>query len=446
MNLPNPPPHQIVEVFDATLGRLGYVVIDQPVHGVAAGGVRFSPTVSPAELADIARGMTLKWAFLNVPLGGAKAGIFADPRQLGCDRTTLMEAFGRAIAPLVQQHVYYPGVDMGTTLEDLAAIMRGAGRPLVGEQIDASWCTGLTVFEAVRQMARFAGQDLAGLRVALEGFGKVGSALARLLAQAGARLVAVSTAEGAIVAEDGLDLSRLLALHQQHGDRLVQSYPGATRFPREALYTLPVDLLVPGAQTHVLTTDNADHVRAKWIVPIANAPATAEAEAQLAARGVVIMPDFVANCGGVLAAEMRGAGFDAEEVRRVVESAYASLVWDLLQSARREARPVTEIARQLAWQNHLALNAPEPASAGLWDRAARLWKKEGGRGVWRRLAWRAHRRSPRLPYVVRRLAVERYVEMTLGVTSERLAHLFPTSPDAHSSSVAPLAAAPGVGR
>ena len=181
-------PNLFIEVADGALGRLGYVVIDRAVNGTTSGGVRFAPDVSAAELADLARSMTYKWAFLNVPMGGAKAGIFADPDQLGCERAVLMEAFGRAIGPLVRRQVYYPGVDMGTSLEDLRAIMRGAGRPLVEQQIDGSFCTALTVFETIRQVASFNHVELTGLRVAIEGFGKVGSALAELLAQAGAQL------------------------------------------------------------------------------------------------------------------------------------------------------------------------------------------------------------------------------------------------------------------
>ncbi|MEK7328717.1 MAG: Glu/Leu/Phe/Val dehydrogenase dimerization domain-containing protein, partial [Chloroflexota bacterium] len=170
---PVSPPQLVVDVFDEPFGKLGYVVIDRPVQGIASGGVRFAPDVSVDELAGLARSMTYKWAFLNVPLGGAKSGIFADPSQLGCDRATLMEAFGRSIAPLVRQHVYYPGVDLGTTLDDLRAIMRGVGQPLPEKQIDGSFCTALTVFEAIRQTIKFNGLKLANLRVAVEGFGKV---------------------------------------------------------------------------------------------------------------------------------------------------------------------------------------------------------------------------------------------------------------------------------
>jgi glutamate dehydrogenase (NAD(P)+) len=414
------PSHLIIQVSDDVLGKLGYVVIDHPVQGTTSGGVRFTPDVSPGELAKLARSMTYKWAFLNIPLGGAKAGIFADPHQLGCSQVTLMEAFGRSIAPLVRQQVYHPGVDLGTTLDDLRAIMRGAGRPLLGRQIDGSFCTALTVFETIRQVTRFSGLKLNGLRVAIEGFGKVASVLAKLLAEANAKLVAISTVEGAIVAEEGLDVPRLLSLKQQHGDLLVHYYPDAQPVEHHELFAQLVDLLVPGARPEVIRADNADQVQAKFIVPISNAPVTPEAERMLIARGIVVMPDFVANCGGVLASNMLGSGFDVNDVRRMVEETFAEVVAEILHIANQRERSVGEIARDLAWQNHRRLNQSETVVSSKIARASWVLKNQGWNGMWRWLAWRIHYRRPSLKGAVRRAAVDRYTEMVLGPTLSRV--------------------------
>jgi glutamate dehydrogenase (NAD(P)+) len=416
MALQGSPPHLIIQVSDEVLGKLGCVVVDRPVQGMASGGVRFAPDVSPDELAILARSMTYKWAFLNVPMGGAKAGIWADPHQLGCDRVTVMEAFGRSIAPLVRQQVYYPGVDLGTTLDDLRAIMRGAGRPLLGQQIDGSFCTGLTVFETIRQVVHFNKLELNGLRVAIEGLGKVASTVTELLAQAGAKLVAVSTVEGAIIAEGGLDVSRLLSLKEQYGDLLVHQYLNLQPVTRDALFTQPVDLLVPGARPQAIHAGNADQVQVKLIVPISNAPMTPDAERILSARGIVIMPDFVANCGGVLASNMLSGGFAVKDVRRVVETSFAELVTGVLQRARQEGRPVNEIARALAWQNHRELNKSATASPSKIARVSSALKSQGWRGIWRRLAWRAHQRWPHLNGSIRHAAADRFAEMTLDTT------------------------------
>jgi glutamate dehydrogenase (NAD(P)+) len=413
-------PNLIIQVSDEALGKLGYMVIDRPVHGTTSGGVRFAPDVSLSELTRLARSMTYKWAFLNVPVGGAKAGIFADPRQLGCSRATLMEAFGRSIAPFVRQQVYHPGIDLGTTLDDLRAIMHGAGRPLLGRQIDGSFCTGLTVFETIRQVIRFHNLELNGLRVAMEGFGKVASIVAELLAQAGAKLVVVSTVEGAIIAEGGLDVSRLLSLKEQYGDRLVHQYLNLRPVTRDALFTQPVDLLVPGARPEVLHAGNADQVQAKLIVPISNAPVTPEAERMLIARGIVVMPDFVSNCGGVLASNMLSGGFAVKDVRRMVEETFAEVVTGILRRAHQEGRSVGEIARTLAWQNHCKLNESASISANRIERVSQVLRSQGLRGVWRRLAWRAHHRWPRLNGAIRRAVFDRYTEMTLGATLTRV--------------------------
>jgi glutamate dehydrogenase (NAD(P)+) len=413
-------PNLIIEVFDDALGKLGYVVIDKLVRGSSAGGVRFRSGTSSDELASLVRSKTHNYAFLNVPMGGAKASIVVDPHHLGCDRVTLMEAFGRSIAPLVHQRVYYPGTNMGTTMDDLRAIMRGAGRPLVGQQINHSFFTGLTVFETIRQVTHSNGLELTDLRVAIEGFGRVGSVVAQLLSQAGARLIALSTSRGTLVAEGGLDVSRLLSLKQEYGGQLVHQYPGADLMARDALFTQRVDLLVPGARAHVIHAGNADQVQAKLIVPISYAPMTPEAEQALIARGIVVMPDFVANCGGVLAPDMRGTGFDVDDVRHVVEVTFAEVIAGILRIARRDGQPVGEIARTLAWQNYCELSGSAPISSNRIGRVAKVLRTQGLGGIWRRLAWRVHHRWPHLNGATRRAALDRYIELTLGVTLARV--------------------------
>lgn len=420
---PISPPQLIITVLDETFGKLGYVVIDRPVRGMVAGGVRFAADVSPNELTSLARSMTYKWAFLNVPMGGAKAGICADPEQLGCERAAIMEAFGRTIAPLVQRQLYHPGLDIGTTLDDLQAIMHGAGQPLVGQQIDGTVSTALTVFETIRQTVRFKGLELAGLRVALEGFGKVGSALAPMLAEAGAKLIALSTIEGAIVNQAGLDVAQLLALKQQHGDQLVHYYPGSGAIAGSALFTQSVDLLIPGARPAVIHAENAAQIQASLIVPISNAPITSQAESMLLARGITVIPDFVANCGGILASSELSAGFNLADVRRVVEKTFAQVVVGILEKAQREGRPAGEIARALAWQNHQELNEPRAIPAGKLSRLATAIKAQGVKGLSGRFAWRIHQRWPHTIDTIHQAAADRFTEWGLGVTLQRVTSL-----------------------
>jgi glutamate dehydrogenase (NAD(P)+) len=413
-------PSMKVEVMDDDLGLIGYVVIDRSVQGTASGGIRMAKDVTPEELAALARCMTYKWAFLSLPLGGAKGGIRADSSMRGAERTNLMLKFGRAIAPLVRNRLYLPGIDLGTTLEDLRAIMDGAAQPLPAQQIDGSYCTALTVFEAVRQVVRSSGRDLEGISVALEGFGKVGSGVARLLAEAGARLMAVSTEKGAIAEPRGLEISRLLELKALHGDALVDHYPGSVRSASTDIVSQPVDVLIPGARPWAIHEGNVDLITARWVVPIANAPITPLAEARLSSRGIVVVPDFVANCGGILAGELLSHGFNTQDGRVLIEGTYARLVASLLDQAVRSGLLVSEVSKALAWQRHQTMARSSHLPSTPAGRLADLWRGEGVGGVWSRGAWRLHRRWPGLDGVVRQAAAGRLAEMTVGATLREL--------------------------
>ncbi len=330
-----------------------------------------------------------------------------------------MRAYGRAIRPLVQRGVYLPGVDLGTTNQDLADMLGAAGSPLSGRQIDASFATSLTVFETIRAAAAFQGKDLHGLRVAIEGFGKVASGLAPMLAQAGARLLAVSTAEGAIFAENGLDAQRLLDLKQRHGDALTAHYHDAQRLPREDLLCLPVDVLVPGALAHTIHPGNVDDVRAAAIVPIANAPISRPAEQRLLERGVLLLPDFVANCGGVFAVDVNGQHFQLSDAQQIIQSTFARAVERLLQAAQKSGQSAAALARQIAWDNHMEQDRTAPDEGGGLCRLPEVWREQGYPGVRRRLAWRAYNRFGGSG-AVRAAALERYDEFRLGVTLRKL--------------------------
>ncbi len=414
------PPDLVVEAHDPVLGKIGYVLIDRPVHGSTCGGVRYGSDTLEG-LCDIARSMTFKWGWLNVPMGGAKGWIHTSAAALGCDRRELMQAYGRAIRSLVQRQVYIPGVDLGTTNQDLADMLGAAGAPLSGEQIDASLATSMTVFQSIRAAVTFQGKELPGLRVAIEGFGKVATGLAQMLAQAGATLVAVSTAEGAIYAENGLNVRQLLALKQQYGDSLVAHYEGARRMPREDLFCQEVGLLVPGSVSHSLHAGNVAVVKAGIIVPIANAPITKEAERWLVEHGVLLLPDFVSNCGGVFAVDANGQRFHLDEVKTIIESTFTQAVSRLLKVAAQTGLPAVDLAREVAWNNHVELDRSSPGDGGGGLRSlGGVWRRQGIAGVSRRLAWRAYNYGSRSNSTIRAAALERYDEFRLGITLQKL--------------------------
>jgi len=258
------------------------------------------------------------------------------------------------------------------------------------------------------------------LTIALEGFGKVGSRLAQLLDQAGARVTALATVHGMVVDPGGLDVPILLRLKEIYGDALVNHLEGRPRLPPEQLISQPIDVLIPGARPWVIRADNVDRVRARWIVPIANAPITLQAEARLADRHVLVVPDFVANCGGIFAGELLANGFGIDDGQAVIEGEFVRLLVGLLDQSARSGRTLAVEARELAWRRHRALDGASGTNASGGARLAHLLQTEGAQGIRKRIAWRMHRVCPQADGAIRAAAAERLADMTIGRTQQEL--------------------------
>ncbi|MGW9076369.1 Glu/Leu/Phe/Val family dehydrogenase [Streptomyces kronopolitis] len=315
-------PEKIVVVSHRRTGMKGVLVIDNTARGIGKGGTRMSPGVTVDEVSRLARVMTWKWAAADLFYGGAKAGIVADPASR--DKEAVLRAFARALSNEVPR-AYVMGLDMGLTEDDAAIIQdelgdRGAavGTPehLGGVAYDRLGVTGYGVAEAADAAARHQGLPLAGARVALQGFGAVGSAAARRFAELGATVVAVSTAHGALHDPSGLDLDALLAARAEHGDRFVTHRPSGSALAAGDELTVDCDIVVPAALQDVITHRTAHEIKAELVVEGANLPTSAQARTVLAERGITVVPDFVANAGGVVAAafamDARYSGFRPE--------------------------------------------------------------------------------------------------------------------------------------
>ncbi|GAA4623942.1 Glu/Leu/Phe/Val dehydrogenase [Actinoallomurus vinaceus] len=299
-------PEKVVCVSDRRTGMRGVLVLDNTSRGMGKGGTRMSPAVTVGQIARLARTMTWKWAAVDLFHGGAKAGIVADPAAP--NKEEILRAFARALANEVPKE-YVFGLDMGLTENDAAVLLdelgdRGAavGLPsaLGGLPYDQLGVTGYGVAEATDAAATELGLELRGARVAVQGFGAVGRAAVRRLAELGAVVVAASTASGCAYDPDGLDVDRLLALSAELGDDCVREY-GPPAPPERAL-TVAADILVPAAREDVIDAGVAESTTAKLVVEGANLPATPEARAILHKRGVAVVPDFIANAGGIVAA------------------------------------------------------------------------------------------------------------------------------------------------
>jgi glutamate dehydrogenase (NAD(P)+) len=350
-------PEKIVAVSDTRTGMKGVLVIDNTSRGIGKGGTRMQPTVSVEEIARLARVMTWKWAGVDLFYGGAKAGIQADPNSPY--KEEILRSFVRKLSNEVPEE-YVFGLDMGLTENDAAIIndelgSRGAavGTPyeLGGVPYDQLGITGYGVAEVVDEAATR--QHLQGTRVAIQGFGAVGHATAARLHELGYQVVAISTAAGAIADPDGLDIPVLLERKAQVGDRLVEDFPQLRIAPGAELY-VEAEIVVPAALQDVINATDAPAIRAQLLVEGANLPTSPQAQEILAERGVTVVPDFVANAGGVVSAafamDARFSPFRAEtdSIFTTVSQKLRANTIQVLQEARSRSVTTHQAARGLA--------------------------------------------------------------------------------------------------
>jgi glutamate dehydrogenase (NAD(P)+) len=325
------------------------VVVDNVALGPAIGGVRVRPDVTAGEVARLARAMTVKNAVAGLPHGGGKSGIMAASGLAPADHERVMRAFARAIEQLTD---YIPGPDMSTSETSMAyvhdEIGRAVGLPSVlgGIPLDELGATGFGLAVCAEVLSEVKVLDLAGARVAVQGFGAVGSNAARALAERGAIVIAASDIDGATWNVDGLDVAALLAHKQAVGS--VAGFAGGLAVPRDDVLGLDCEILVPAAQPDVVRADNAGKISARVVLEGANIPVTGEAEAELTERGVLCIPDVVANAGGVIcaAAEYRGAGH--AEAFAEIEEKIRDTTAEMIDRARRGQLTPREAAGQMA--------------------------------------------------------------------------------------------------
>ena len=296
-----------VEVFT------GYRVQHSVVRGPAKGGIRFHPDVTLDEVRALAMWMTWKCALAGLPFGGAKGGVIVDPKKLSkAELERLTRRYATEIIVLIGPESDIPAPDVNTTPEVMAWIMdtvsmaRGysvpavvTGKPLaIGGSKGRSSATGRGVAVATVHACKQLGIAAEGATVAVQGFGNAGTWAARLLQEQGFTIVAVSDTTAAVRSDAGIDVAAAIAHKQRTGS--VRGIPGTTEISNDELLTLPVTVLIPAALENQITAENADRVRARLVVEAANGPTTPEADAVLERKGVTVVPDIVANAGGVI--------------------------------------------------------------------------------------------------------------------------------------------------
>jgi len=348
---------------------LGYVAIDSTIHGRSCGGLRMLPDIDEAEIRALARSMTLKYGFLGLPQGGAKAGVIGNPEAPQQERLKRLVEFGHAIKPLLCTKAYVPSSDMGTQNTDIRYMLNAVGVRVGRRELQdnsSGFYTAHSVLAGVIQSARHIGLNLSKCTAAIEGFGNVGRPLAGLLAREGIKIVAISTSRGGLYHPKGLDLDQLIRLADEAGSRVVEVYHEPEFINREALLELPVDILCPCARWNSLNMNNVPRIAAKIICPGANNPVAPDAERALFERGVLCLPDFVTNCGGVLGGTMEFASINPKRTAAFIERHIGEHIAWLLKEAKAKYVLPREVATPLALHRFekVAQSAAHPTPIG----------------------------------------------------------------------------------
>jgi glutamate dehydrogenase/leucine dehydrogenase len=291
----------------------GYRVEHSSARGPYKGGIRYHPNVSLDEVKALAGWMTIKTAVVDIPMGGGKGGIKVDPHQLSVhELEALTRAYTDLIARDIGPDVDIPAPDVNTDsqtmdwlsdeYEKVTGVQGGAvvtGKSIGhGGSLGRDTATAQGGFEVLEAALKSAGETFAGKKVAIQGFGNAGANAAVLLTRAGALVTAVSDSTAAVIDPNGLDVDALIAFKERGGSFIDRV--GATKAATEQPLFEPVDILVPAALEGQITGANAERVRAPWILELANGPTTPEADAILEGRGITVLPDILANAGGVV--------------------------------------------------------------------------------------------------------------------------------------------------
>lgn len=290
----------------------GFRVQHDNSRGPMKGGLRYHPEVDPDEVNSLASLMTWKTAVVNIPYGGAKGGIVCDPSKLSyAELQRVTRAFIDEIHDMIGPGHDIPAPDMGTNAQTMAWIVDQyskyhgwtpavvTGKPIeLGGSEGREQATGQGLFYALEAIAADDGKALCDLSFAVQGFGNVGSWAAKFIHDAGGKVVALADLSGAIYSKAGLDVNDVLKYVRENSS--LKDYPSSESIPAADIFGVACDVLIPAALGGVITKDNVDMIRAKYIIEGANGPTEPEADEVLHKKGVVVVPDIFANAGGVV--------------------------------------------------------------------------------------------------------------------------------------------------
>jgi glutamate dehydrogenase/leucine dehydrogenase len=336
----------------------GYRVQHNVSRGPGKGGIRFHPNVTLDEVKALAAWMTWKTATVNVPFGGAKGGVICDPKRMSKSELERMtRRYASEILPIIGPSQDIPAPDVYTDAQTMAWIMDTyamtvghsahgvvTGKPVsIGGSEGRLEATARGLLYVVEEACKMKKISLRGATVAIQGFGNAGATAARLFAEKKARIVALSDTRGGVTNSRGIDPVKAFRYKERSGT--VVGMPGATRITNDELLTMKCDILVPAALENVITLHNAEAVKARIVAEAANGPTTPHADEILARRGVIVLPDILANAGGVTVSyfdwvqNQEGLMWDVEEVNARLQKIMVRAFHEMVDTMRKHHVP-----------------------------------------------------------------------------------------------------------
>jgi glutamate dehydrogenase (NAD(P)+) len=332
----------------------GYRVQHNVARGPAKGGIRYHPAVTLDEVKALAAWMTWKTATVNIPYGGGKGGVICDPKRMTKSELERMtRRYTSEILPLIGPEKDIPAPDMYTDSQTMAWIMdtysmtKGystlgvvTGKPLsIGGSEGRNEATARGCLVAVEEACRVKKMSIRGSSVAIQGFGNAGSLAAKLFAEKKARVIAISDSRGGVFNSRGIDPLKAMRYKERSGT--VVGMPGTSRISNDELLTMKCDILIPAALENVITLNNADQIKAKIVAEAANGPTTPHADEVLARKGIMLLPDILANAGGVTVSyfewvqDLQSFFWSEAEVNAKLESVMRRAFTEVHESARK---------------------------------------------------------------------------------------------------------------
>jgi len=356
-------PEYIINVYDPKLGMEGFLVIDNTILGPGKGGLRMTPNVTAEEVFRLARTMTFKNSLADLPFGGAKAGIVwkGGTPEL---KKKFIQSFARSIKLLTpKKYISAPDVNTGEKemqwfVEATGIWNSATGKPanlcmkLYGEKGEKCGIphefgsTGFGVAKTAEIAAKLLKIDIKGAKVAIHGFGNVGTFAYKFLTEMGAKVVALAATEAVVYEKDGFDKKSIENIISNK--KTLKSYNGGEKITAEKFWEIPTDILIPASVTNVINNGNKDKIKTKLIVEAGNIPMTEEIEKEFLKKGIWIIPDFIANAGGVISSYAEYRGYNPKKMMETVENKITKNVGLILRKSIKENKNPREVGLEIA--------------------------------------------------------------------------------------------------